>query len=191
TGFRKRSCSNNKLKRDDDSKKSHHALEPRWRHAQRSPAHGPSGGVTPALAVVRPGREGDLAFGTRERNGSKAETYVAGRGIELGDLTKRTLRRKYPRLHIRGGGQVVDVELDPADDEAPTGQRRERRPGRLDALLAGRDEVDIGGRAVGVEYVRFHDDQGIGGRGLAANRQGREGERSPLAGRPRPRRGGA
>jgi hypothetical protein len=27
TGFRKRSCSNNKIERDDDSKKSHHALE--------------------------------------------------------------------------------------------------------------------------------------------------------------------
>jgi hypothetical protein len=26
TGFRKRSCSDNKLERDDDSKKSHHAL---------------------------------------------------------------------------------------------------------------------------------------------------------------------
>jgi hypothetical protein len=26
TGFRKRSCSNNKLERDDDSKKSHRAL---------------------------------------------------------------------------------------------------------------------------------------------------------------------
>src|SRR5215471_7924454 len=26
TGFRKRSCSNNNLKRDDDSKRSHHAL---------------------------------------------------------------------------------------------------------------------------------------------------------------------
>ena len=26
TGFRKRSCSTNKLERDDDSKKSHHAL---------------------------------------------------------------------------------------------------------------------------------------------------------------------
>jgi hypothetical protein len=28
TGFRKRSCSNNKLERDDDSKKSHPALGP-------------------------------------------------------------------------------------------------------------------------------------------------------------------
>jgi hypothetical protein len=28
SGFRKRSCSNKKLKRDDDSKKSHPALEP-------------------------------------------------------------------------------------------------------------------------------------------------------------------
>jgi hypothetical protein len=26
TGFRKRSCSNNKIERDDDSKKNHHAL---------------------------------------------------------------------------------------------------------------------------------------------------------------------
>jgi hypothetical protein len=27
TGFRKRSCSTNNLERDDDSKRSHHALE--------------------------------------------------------------------------------------------------------------------------------------------------------------------
>src|ERR1043165_7463930 len=96
-------------------------LEPRCRHRQRSPAHGPSGGVTPALAVVCPGREGKLAVGTRESNGSKAEALVAGRGIELGDLTQRTLRRKNAGLHIRGGRQVIDVELDPADEEAPTG----------------------------------------------------------------------
>src|SRR4029077_17835520 len=104
-----------------DSTGTQHALEPRCRHAKRSPAHGPSGGVTPALGVVPPGREGELAFGAQERNGSKAEAVVAGRGIELGDLTQRTLHRKNAGLHIRGGGQVVDVELDPADEEPPTG----------------------------------------------------------------------
>jgi hypothetical protein len=35
TGFRKRSCSNNKLERDGDSKKSHLALEP-WRPIMRA-----------------------------------------------------------------------------------------------------------------------------------------------------------
>src|SRR5689334_20137937 len=74
------------------------ALEPRCRHWKQPPAHGPSGGVAPALAVVRPGREGELAVGARERNDRKAEALVAGRAIELGDLTQRTLRGKNPGL---------------------------------------------------------------------------------------------
>src|SRR5262245_24617450 len=96
-------------------------LEPGCGTLQRSPAHRPSRGVASARAVVGPGREGEFAFGTRESKGSKAEALAAGRGIELGDFTDRTLRRKNAGLHIRGGGQVVDVELDPTDEEAPTG----------------------------------------------------------------------
>src|SRR4051794_25324342 len=96
-------------------------LKPRCRHLKQSAAHGASGGITAALGVVRPGCKGELAFGTRKSNGSKAEAVLAGRGIELGDLTKRTLRRKHPGLHVRGSGQDIDVMLDPANEEAPAG----------------------------------------------------------------------
>src|ERR1700740_2382753 len=82
------------------------SLEPPCRHLERSPAHGPSGGVAPALGVIRPGREGELAFGIGENDGGKAEAVVSNRGIELGDLTKRALRGKHPGFHIRGGGRL-------------------------------------------------------------------------------------
>src|SRR3954447_17110022 len=39
-------------------------LESPGRHLDRSPAYGPYGGVTAALRVVGPGREGDLVCGT-------------------------------------------------------------------------------------------------------------------------------
>jgi hypothetical protein len=46
TGFRKRSCPNNKLKRDDDSKKSHHALD-------RQAAFIATAGTCPAASAAR------------------------------------------------------------------------------------------------------------------------------------------
>src|SRR5215204_3419349 len=92
TGFRKRSCSNNNLERDDDSKKSHHALEPdtdalgrRWggpfgvRRHQRAGRLGRGGllGVCVAFALA--------GFGVRFRVSLAAVRTLALRAGEAAE----------------------------------------------------------------------------------------------------------
>jgi len=55
------------------------------------------------------------------------------------------LASKNPAFTFGGGGKMIDVCAGPSEQEAPAGQRRERWPDRVDALLVCRDRWMLAG----------------------------------------------
>src|SRR5882672_2873292 len=80
TGFRKRSCSSNKLERDDDSKKSHHALARLRLHAgydlscQLAAAGRSRRDCTSSMAVAKPWLSANTSRMTESGVGRGADT---------------------------------------------------------------------------------------------------------------------
>ena len=100
TGFRQRSCSTNKLERDDDPKKSHHALAPRHRGFDR---------------WVEVSRMGSFSGGNQNLDAAWHMGLVSEESLHVRARGHRVDRRGRQRLYHAGPDVLRSTCLVPLD----------------------------------------------------------------------------